>query len=116
MLREPAHPARIRSKVSLEYQHTPGRTSDAAADVVDVGVVVRADSDAAHDAAVGKFYCREERAVQFDYAYFVRRRIVVLAGKSASRPETFEMECKQSIGIFFAPVVRVGEEFRVDAD
>ena len=25
MLREPAHPARIRSKVSLEYQHTPER-------------------------------------------------------------------------------------------
>ena len=104
--------------VRKKHEHliTPGRAPDAAADIIDVGIVVRANADPAHDAVAGKLASREKGAVEFDYACFVRRRIVVLAGKSASGPETFKMKCKQRIGILIAPVVRIGEEFRIDAD
>ena len=99
-----------------EHLITLCRALDAAADVVDVGVVIRADSDTAHNAAARKFAHREECAVKFSYARLVRRRIVVLTSNTASRPETFELKCKLRICIFIASVVRIGEKFRIDAD
>ena len=99
-----------------EHLITLRRAPDAAADIVDIGVVVRADSDATQHSTAGKLGHREKCTVKHGYARLVRRRIIVRAGQSAPSPETFEEKCEQRICILIAPVVWISEKFRIDAD